>query len=186
MTARTSTDLKTNLFQDGQPKGSVNPLKIRDLIDSVKLPYMGVYISTPAETSIAVAGTAVKLTGTTTVTHQSADMDDNSVSNRIRYTGIPTRHFHVVAQATMSLASGTNQNIGIQVYHWDDSAGTGALLAHSEARATIAGIAEFQITSHADAMLDTNDYIEIWVANETSTNNVTGELGYMFAMGMMT
>ena len=185
MTSRTSTDLLTNIFQDGQAAGSISAADIRDLIESVRNPYMGVYITTPAESVIAVQGTPVKMAGTTTITNQSSNMDDNAVSNRIRYTGTVMRHFHIVAQATMTLASGVNQNIGIQVYHYDDSAGSGSVVAHSEARATIAGNAEFQITSHADVMLATNDYLEIWVANESSTNNVQAEEAYLFAMGMM-
>jgi len=155
------------------------------MVDSVRPPYMGVYITTPAETSIAVAGTYVKMAGTTTITNNSSNMDANSVSNRIRYIGSIARHMHVVAQTTMALAAGNNQNVGIKVYHYDDSAGTGSLLEHSEARATIAGIAEFQITTHADLMMDTNDYIEIWVANESGTNNVQANESYLFAVGMM-
>lgn len=186
MTARTSTDLKNNLFQDGQSAGSITPSDMRDLIDSVKIPYMGVYVSTPAPTTISAAGTFVKLAGTTTVTNNSTDMDnDTGTSNRIRYIGTPTRHFHVVAQTTMTLVAGNNQNISISVYHYDASGAAGTLLAHSEARATISGTQEFQITTHADVMMNTDDYLEIWTTNNTATNNVEAAEAYLFAMGMM-
>lgn len=174
--ASTAAAARTNL--DVQSTAEVNAKANHD--------YMGVYITTPAATTISVAGTFVKMAGTTSITNQSTDMDDGATttSNRVRYTGTDTKHFHVVAQATISLVSGTNQNVALQVYHYDDSAATGTLLAHSEARATISGTQEFQITTHADLMMDTNDYLEIHVTNNTNTNNVQAEEAYLFAMSM--
>lgn len=185
MTSRTSTDLLTNIFQDGQGPGAISASDMRDLIESVRNPFMGVYVSTPAATTISVAGTAVKMAGTTTVTSKTDDMDANAASNRVRYTGTVMRHFHVVAQATLTFVTGVNQNAVLQVYHFDASAGTGSLIVHSEARADIGGGDEFQVTTHADVMLDTNDYLEIWVANAANTNNMQAEEAYLFAMGMM-
>jgi len=183
-TQRTLTDLLTNLFQDGQADGSITEQDMRDLIVSLVNPYMGFYISTSAVTTISASGTYYKAAGTTTETNSSSDMDDNGgTNNRIRYTGLTTRHFHIVAQASVTLATGTNQDVGIQVWKYDDSAGSGSLLAHSEARNYVPHSEAVQITTHADTMLDTNDYIEIHVANHTDTNNVELNYGYMFAMG---
>lgn len=153
-------------------------------ITSELLPYMGTYFSTPAVTTITVQGQYEKAAGTTTITNKSASMDDNSVSNRIRYTGTAAKHFHIVAQASVDLASGTNQDIGIQVWKYDDSGASGALLAHSQARTTVAGTDVVQITTHADTMLDQNDYMELHVANHSGTPNITVQFGYLFAMGM--
>lgn len=148
------------------------------------MPYGGLYFSTPAETTISDTN-FTKALGTTTITNQSSDIDDNSVSNRLRYTGALARHFHIVVQATVTIASGTNKNVGVGLYYYDDSAASGSVLAHSEARTTIQTTAEEQITSHADVMMDTNDYIELHVKNSTDTVNVTVELGYMFCVGML-
>ena len=159
-------------------------------VDGVELnPMMGLYISTPAATDMnpagEAAGTYFKAAGTSTVTGKSTSMSADSTNNRIKYTGAGSRHFHIVAQATVGISSGTNQKIGIQVYKYDASGASGALLTHSEAQTTIAGTNVEQITTHADAMLDQNDYLEIWVANHTSnTIDPTLQLGYMFAVGM--
>jgi len=41
------------------------------------------------------------------------------------------------------------------------------------------------VAVHTDVMLATNDYIELWVTNETDTNAVTVQDAYVFAMGMI-
>ena len=181
-TVRTKTDLLTNLFQDGQVNG-ISANDMRDMIVSLAAPMGGIYFSTPALTSIVSSTVYYKAAGTTNGTNlMGMDMPAN---NRLRYTGATAKHFHVVAQSSVTLASGTNQNIGIQVYHFDDSAATGNLLSHSEARTTISGTAIQQITTHADVYLSTNDYLEVHVANNTSTNNIQVELGYLFGVGMI-
>ncbi len=184
-TVRSKATLLASLFQDGQAAASISEQDMRDFIVSVAPPFMGLSITTPVQTSISSSGVYVKAAGTTTVTNKSADMDDNSVSNRIRYTGVSPRHFHLVSQASISLASGTNQDIGLQIWHWDDSAGSGTLLAHSEARTTFGATDVIQITTHGDMMMDTNDYIEMHVANNTGTVNFTLDFGYLFAVGML-
>lgn len=170
---------------------NVDADRLRSALDAIDtdvqglvIPYMGVYFSTPAATTITVQSQYEKAAGTTTVTNQSALMDDNGVSNRIRYTGTTVKHFHIVAQVSVDLTSGNNQDIGVQVWRYDSSGAAGALLAHSEAHTTIAGTEVVQITTHADTMLDQNDYIELHVANNSGTPDITVEFGYLFAMGM--
>lgn len=183
-TQRTKTDLLTNLFQDGQAAGSISANDVRDLIVSVTPDYGGCYFTTPAATSISVATTYYKAAGTTTLTSASATVD-MPASNRLRFLGVAPRHFHVVMQASVELAAGQNQDIGLQLWKYDNSGASGALIAHSEARTTISNTAVVQITSHADVMLDTNDYIEIHIANHSGTNNITAEFGYLFAVSML-
>lgn len=184
-TLRSKSELLTALFQDGQAAGSITPQDARDFIFSVSPPFMGISITTPVQTIIGSSGVYVKALGTTSVTNKSADMDTNSVNNRIRYTGASPRHMHLVCQASIVLASGTNQDIGLQIWHWDDSAGSGSLLAHSEARTTFGATDVIQLTTHGDMMLDTNDYIEMHVANNTGTVNFILNFGYLFAAGML-
>ena len=185
-TSRSQSTLLASLFQDGQASGAISEQDVRDLIVSLTQPFMGVYVSAAAATTIASAGVPVKAAGTTTITNQSGDMDDNSgVSNRIRFTGVSPRHMHVVAHASVSLASGTNQDTGLHIWKWDDSAGSGAFLPESEAHTTIAGTASTQLMTHGDTLMDTNDYLELWVANHTGTPNITVDYGYLFAVGML-
>ncbi len=182
-TVRTQSDLLTNLFQDGQDRG-ITAQDMRDFIVSITPPFGGLYFSTAAVTTISVAGTYVKAAGTTTATNLSSDIT-MPANNRLQYNGVAQKHFHIVAQASVDLASGTNQDIGLQVWRYDNSAASGALLAHSEARTTVAGTDVIQITTHADAVLDTSDYIELHIANNTGTPNITVEFGYLFLVGML-
>ena len=183
-TQRSKTDLLSNLFQDGQTAG-ISAQDLRDLLVSLTPDFAGMYFTTPASTSIAVAGTFVKAAGTTQLTNASSSMDNGGASNRLRYTGVSMRHFHIVLQASVVLVTGNNQDLGIQLYRYDTSAGTGSLLAHSEARNTVPGSDIVQITSHADAMLDTNDYIELHVTNFTTTNSIRVDFGYVFCVSMV-
>lgn len=183
-TQRSKTDLLSNLFQDGQVAG-ISAQDLRDLLVSVTPDYSGMYFVTPQATVIGGIGAYTKALGTTQLTSSSSTMDDGSANNRLRYTGTVMRHFHIVLQASVVLVAGNNQDLGIQLYRYDTSAGTGSLLAHSEARNTVPGSDIVQITSHADAMLDTNDYIELHVANFTTTNSIQVDFGYMFCVSMI-
>ena len=181
-TQRSKSDLLTNLFQDGQTAG-ISANDMRDLIVSMVPPMGGLYFSTPAATTLGSTGVYVKAAGTTTSTVLGSMT--MPASNRLTYTGVSMRHFHIVGQASVTPSTGTNQDIGIQIWHYDASAGSGSYLAMSEARTTISSTAVEQITTHADAMLDTNDYLELHIANHTATNNATVTYGYLFGMGVM-
>lgn len=183
-TQRTKTTLLTSLFQDGQTAG-VSAQDMRDLIVSMAPAFAGLAWTTETATVIGTAGTFVKGAGTTALTNSSANMSNGAVNNRLVYNGTTAVHFHIVLQASVSLASGVNQDIEVALYKWDDSAGTGAILAHSRARTTIAGNAVEQLTSHADAMLDTGDYIELHITNNSNTNSAVIENGYMFGVSMI-
>ena len=181
-TPRSPSYLLSSIFQDGQTAG-ISANDMRDLVVSLTPPMGGLYFSTPAATTIGSTGVYVKAAGTTTSTILSSmTMPAN---NRLTYTGTSPRHFHIVAQASITPATGTNQDMGIQVWKYDNSAASGAYLAMSEARTTISSTAVEQITTHGDAMLDENDYLEIHIANHTATNNATITYGYLFGMGVI-
>ena len=181
---RTKTTLLTTLFQDGQ-SGGISAQDLRDLIVSVAPSFAGLEWTSEVASVIDAAGTFVKAAGATALTNNSATMSDGAVNNRLVYNGTTMVHFHIVLQASVSLVSGTNQDIAVALYKWDNSAGTGAILNHSVARTTIGGSDVEQLTSHADTMLDTGDYIELHVTNNTNTNNVTVENGYLFGVSMV-
>ena len=149
-----------------------------------QFPYGGLYFTTPSVTTISASGTYYKAAGATTVTN--ARQFDMPANNRLRYLGTTARHFHIVLQCSITFDAGANQIAGIQLWKYDDSAGSGSLVAHSEAKSIVASTDIAQITSHADAMLDENDYIEIHVANHDNTNDIQVDLGYMFLVGMPT
>jgi len=183
-TVRSKSDLLTQLFQDGQTAG-ISAQDLRDLIVSFAQPYGGLYFSSAAESTIAVAGTFVKAAGTTTTTNLHLVDDASSTSNRLRYTGTIPMHFQIWASVSLSLASGTNQTAAIQLYKYDESGSAGALIAGSDVRSDVAATDELNLTCIADVSLDTNDYIELHVANISGTVNLTVDRGYIAMTGTL-
>lgn len=154
--------------------------------NTVSAPFGGVYFTTDAPTTIVTQGVFVKAAGTTAYSSAMRyEIDDNGVSNRLRYTGDRDVHFHIVAQSSINFVAGTNQVAAIQVWKFDASAGTGMLLAHSLAEAVAPVQNVMQITTHADMMLSTGDYLELHIANTSGTNNITVQEGYLFCVGMI-
>lgn len=182
-TVRTPATLLTTLFQDGQAAGSISPQDMRDLIVSIRAPHGRMASNVPAETTITTQGVYVKVAGTTTLGAMPL-LVDMPADNRLRYTGTVDRHFHIVLQGSVEFASGTNQIASLQLYHYDASAATGALVPHTIAPSVVAGANITQVVSHSDLHLDTNDYIELHVANLSGTANITVENLYVFMMGM--
>ena len=115
-------------------------------------------------TTITTVGTAVKVAGTTTAAlfNQKFDHSDN----RATYLGSRTRFFKVTA--TLSVQSGNNNEIGIYIAKND------TLLSESEIYITTnsGGRAENGMVQTI-VELSQDDYIEIFVENDTSTTDVT-------------
>jgi hypothetical protein len=169
-TARTFTNLVTNLFQDGQADDSITPQDLRDLIISMQSEHGGIYVSTPASTSIAVAGTAVKGAGTTTLFGETANKFDMPTDNRLRYTGTPTRTVKVSANISVELDTAIVSKLLTAKIYKNGALITGAV---NQAFAPATTAKPVQISVDAMVSLALNDYVEVWVANEDSTDNVT-------------
>lgn len=182
-TIRTLTDLLTNLLQDGQAPGSIAPQDIRDLTVSLgQVPYGSLYLSSAIETVIPGVSTYVKALGTTTGNNfRNFDMPTD---NRLRYTGSITFHLHMVC--SLSMMSAANQKLaGFKLYKYDDSLGSGAVIDGSEVKRFIAtGADEGSTALHWDEIMDTNDYLELHVANLTDGTDITVSNIYLYAMGM--
>lgn len=176
-TQRSLSDLLTNLFQDGQSAGAITPQDVRDLIESLSPPYGGLSFVTPAATTIGTPGTLVKAAGTTALTNlRKFTMP---VDNRLVYTGVPDRHFHIAMSMSVTTA-GTNDDVSIAI------AKNGVVVAHSKlTRFMATGTDHGSTASHADFMLSTNDFIELFTTNEDTTSDVTIQQGYLFAVGMI-
>lgn len=183
-TVRTKSALLASLFQDGQANGSITAQDMRDLIVTLFPAYMGIYVSSSSLTTISGIDTYTKVLGTTTVTNKTDDMDDDGgTSNRIRYTGSVPRHFIVKAQVSIQIAAGNNLDIALQFWKWDDSAGSGSYVAGSEIENTIENSDIIGTICACDVELDTNDYLELHVANKTDTNDLTISIAFIYAEG---
>ncbi len=166
-TERTLAELQA-LFADNT-SANISPQDLRDFLVTMRDPHGGYSIDTPAATTIAVPGTYVKLAGTTVEDPHIYDYD-MPVDNRIRYTEDIDRHAVVSADVTIKTASGTNQLIALQI------ALNGAPQARSVGKALLKASGEpLSISLHWNGHLELNDYLEIWVTNETSTANVQAD-----------
>lgn len=115
-------------------------------------------------TPVALQGTAYKIEGVTT--SASVTSKFTNTDNRATYIGSLDKFFKVTA--TLSCNSGTNNEIGIYV------AKNGVILPESEVYITAnsGGRAEAG-TVQALVRLTQNDYIEIFVENETTAQDIT-------------
>jgi len=116
-------------------------------------------------TTIGAVDTPVKASGTTTA--NAINQKFTHTDNRLTYVGALIRDFQVTA--TVSLTSGNNNLIGVYV------AKNGTVIPSSEMYSTSSGGKAESITCQTILELNENDYIEIWVENNTATSDITTE-----------
>jgi len=125
------------------------------------------YISTPAQTSIGLAGTFVKIAGTTTEITSTADITVGT--NRFTYTGAKTRRFRLDAVISATTVN-TNTTLAWRF------AKNGVTVLSSEQKRRIESnndLGNFSISCCPE--LANGDYVEMWIANETDTANLTAQ-----------
>ena len=170
------------LFADNT-SGDISPQDLRDFVVSVNPGHGSMYVSGTAATTITIAGTYYKAAGTTTLSGSPSNFD-MPADNRLRYTGSPDIHVHLACSISYTCGA-NNQVLGFKIYKYDDSAGSGATDTPSNIRDKIATGADIRTTAlHADFMMSTNDYVELHVTNETSTNQPTIDKMYLFCLAM--
>lgn len=115
-------------------------------------------------TNVTTAGAVYKILGTTT--NSSVTQKFTHTNNRATYVGALNRFFKV--SATLSVISGNNNLIGIYI------AKNGSVLPDSEVYITTnaSGNAEGASVQVLTQLIE-NDFIEIWVENDSSTSNIT-------------
>ena len=127
------------------------------------------YWSTAVETVISGADTPTKALGTTTV---GANLQDFSMpaNNRLTYLGRQTTHFLVTAALSMT-AAGNNKQIGLYV------AKNGTAIADSEIKRFVGTGSDIGAAAVVTLVeLAQDEYVELFVANELDTVNLTIEL----------
>lgn len=154
--------------------GDISPQNIRDTVETLRNRAGGFSWTVPSATTIPGVSTDVKAAGST-VLGALADSFDMPTSNRLRYTGAATVAAFVVASLSFSTAS-SNQQVDMMI------AKNGVVIAASRLRRKTGTGGDVGSTAiHADVSLSTNDYLEVFVANQTSTAGVTIELGSLSA-----
>lgn len=127
-----------------------------------------VYIITPAVTTITSANVPVKIAGTTTSLNLFRT-DTNSVNNRIRYVGKTNRNFSYSVSFSVTAAT-NNKTFNFYIYK------NGVKLPESKQSRKIGTGGDVGSASLTGLVnLATNDYIEVWVENETDGTNITAQ-----------
>jgi hypothetical protein len=117
-------------------------------------------------TVIGGTGTFVKVAGTTVPETSVTQKFSNATSNRALYSGAFIGQFLVTVFASMT--SGNNQNLAMRI------AVNGTTVAASNALFQTSGSgAASNIGTQLLRTLNPNDYVEVFVANNTAANNIT-------------
>ena len=127
--------------------------------------YGELHITATATTVIAVAGTYVKMAGTTTL--DSALNFSASGNNRLVCNSLVTSNYFLSLSVSMQTTS-SNQTLAMRIYKNGVAETSSTMTTRAETANTPCLLSLNQIIN-----LATNDYIEIWVTNITASNNIT-------------
>lgn len=181
-TTATSAASDDYVLVDGDTNGS-RRLLVSDAVSTVAAG--AIYVSTPADTTPDNTSDYKKCEGVTSLNNsESVVMGfDMPANNRLRYTGTAPIHAHIAV--TISMTTGSNNQVtSFRLYKYDDSGASGATLVHTTTQHKVGTGSDVGSTAlHGDCVLNTNDYLEVWVRNETSVATVTLQEMYMFALG---
>ena len=115
------------------------------------------------ETVISSTATAVKVAGTFVVGDESGYT--GSTTGRITHTGSTARHI-INAIISMTVASGTNHKVSMYI------ALNGTIIASSKTTTTTSSGLYRSLATFANLELDEGDYVEVFVRNESTTDNL--------------
>jgi hypothetical protein len=133
--------------------------------------YGQLYFSATAATTIAVAGTYVKLAGTTT--SDSLNGITMPQNNRLQNNSGTTRVFQAMARADIIDGSG-NKNIAIKL------AKNGVLIDATESNGETTNNVAAHSTINWIVSLAAGEYVEIWATNKSDTSSITAQHGHLF------
>lgn len=123
------------------------------------------YISSAATTVISSTGVPVKVSGTTTAVNLFRA--SSPTNNRLTYTGTKLKKFLVICSLTATQVS-TNKYFSFYI------AKNGTVLQESRQEIKIINSSDQgPITISCTVPLSPNDYVEVWVENETSSTDLT-------------
>jgi hypothetical protein len=133
-------------------------------------------MSASSATTIAVAGTYYKAAGATVAGH----MNNMSMpaDNRLQYNNPDRKHFHIATSVSFT-TTGASQTVSMKIAK-NGTPNDATIVSRLVGTGTDIG----STALHSDEELGMGDYLELWVTNETSTNSVTIDELYFFAVGM--
>ncbi len=175
-TERTIADLLALLADN--TTGDISEQDLRDVVVSLADSYGGMRISSAVETSIALVSTPVKCLGTTTISSAARDMD-MPANNRLRYIGAPTR-YHEMTMALSVISASSNKVFGFYIAK-NGTVDAASLITRKQG--TSSDVGALSLTFHVG--LATNDYVELFVENQTDATNITVNQMIMSMRGLV-
>lgn len=135
----------------------------RGVINSASIGFMTMQANATA-TTVAATSTYYKAAGTTTL--ESISQKFSHASNQLTYTGAITRDFRITVTATMT--SGNNNELGLRI------AKNGTTVSNTTSLNTTSGTGKAEgAVCQGVIQLATNDYIEVFVSNQTAVTDIT-------------
>jgi hypothetical protein len=116
-------------------------------------------------TTIATAGTAVKVAGTWVV--QAESNFTGNTTGRLTYSGSTTEVVSASVSITFSHAAGGTDDLAVYI------AKNGSVITASKLTRAVTGSAKGNVGTFFNVSMDTSDYLEVFVANDSATNNIT-------------
>lgn len=129
-------------------------------------------------TTITSTGTFYKAAGTSTFSSGSYQFSNGATNNQLKYTGTSMKMFHIACTLSVQ-SSSTNQTIKAVVYKNGVALTTGIVQTKLGASGDITSTAIHVMTD-----LNTNDILELYIMNISSTASLTITEMNMFAMGV--
>jgi hypothetical protein len=165
-TQRSLADI-ISLFADNST-GAISPQDVRDQVETLRLSYGEIYVSTPGATSITDTTSYFDVNGTYTLGLTGVRFD-MATNGQLRYTGVAPVEGIVLCTMSFTVA-GTNDIVHLRL------AKNGTSLPATEVQRKVStGSDVGAIMAIGLVNLTTNDYVTAEVRNETATDNVTAE-----------
>lgn len=160
--------------------GAISPQDIRDTVISLLNDHGQLYqAGTPAATTISTQDTWTLANIVTPTLLGGPERFDNPSGHRLRYTGGETRRFNVMVFGALSLTTPAHDlSVGI--------ARNGSIQTQANNKlSVVTGINFAAFCLGGQIALGSNDYVELYLQNNTNTDNITVEQMSMFAQGML-
>ena len=193
-TSRSVSDMASNLFQDSQAAGAITPQDLRDFVETCQTKQGSIYVSTAGATTIAGQANvtpnsltnmvAVETAATFTLsTAPTANEFDMNTDGQLRYTGTPTTNVFFTASVMLELVtSGVDLELVMAVTKGGTIV-TGAKTGGFCPRVTTNSV---PMSVSGFTAMATNDYINIFVGNVDSTDNLVARMAQLTAFSLVT
>lgn len=114
----------------------------------------------------------------TTVAGGSPTAFTEATTARLTYTGTQQQHFHIACTISCDQAAGANRDVRFKIYK------SGVAVDSTEVIQTTVSGNKVSTAIHADVLLSTNDYLEVFAQNDGASGDIRIYGFYLFAMGM--